>query len=172
MHLHRRCGLIVTAATASLAMSAALAQSPVPNPSPNGNTVIVTTPALSAANWMTQEAVGQWRASKMVGLGVYNSLSEKIGTISELIVDRNGKFDAVVVETGGFLGLGERHVAVPVNQIEWSYQPVVAAGLSTPPKAGSSPPPNAGDARPFPDHALLNMSKAQLKAAPVFKFSR
>jgi hypothetical protein len=109
----------------------------------------------------------------MIGLGVYNSLSEKIGTISELIVDRNGRFDAVVVETGGFLGLGERHVAVPSTQIEWSYQPVVSSG--TPPttaRATSTPAPSAGDPRPYPDHALLNMSKDQLKAAPVFKFAR
>jgi sporulation protein YlmC with PRC-barrel domain len=175
MHFHTRSRFIVTAAAASLISSAVLAQVSAPNASSNETSVTVTVPVVSPANWMTQEAVGQWRASKMIGLGVYNSLSEKIGTISELIVDRSGRFDAVVVETGGFLGLGERHVAVPSSQIEWSYQPVVTSGLGTPAPASrtvSTPAPNSGDARPYPDHALLNMSKEQLKAAPVFKFAR
>src|SRR5580700_8772400 len=77
-----------------------------------GTTVTATT-AVSATNWMTQEASGQWRASKMIGLNVYNNDNEKIGDISELIVDRNGKVAAVVVGAGGFLGIGERDVAIP-----------------------------------------------------------
>jgi sporulation protein YlmC with PRC-barrel domain len=175
MRFHTRSGFIVSAAAASLISSAVFAQISAPNASSSETNVTVAVPVVSPSNWMTQEAVGQWRASKMIGLGVYNSLSEKIGTISEVIVDRDGRFDAVVVETGGFLGLGERHVAVPSNQIEWSYQPVVSSGLGTPPttaRATSPSAPTAGDPRPYPDHALLNMSKDQLKAAPVFKFAR
>ena len=60
----------------------------------------------------------------MVGLNVYNDENEKIGSIAELIVDRSGKLDAVVVGAGGFLGLGERDVAIPYGQINWVFTPV------------------------------------------------
>jgi sporulation protein YlmC with PRC-barrel domain len=124
---------------------------------------------------MTEEATGQWRASKMIGLNVYNSVSEKIGTISELIVDQSGKLEALVVGAGGFLGIGERDVAVPYSQIEWSYRPVASSGIATPSTttgAASTASQNLENTRSYPDHALLNMSADQLKAAPAFKFSR
>jgi sporulation protein YlmC with PRC-barrel domain len=175
MHFHIRSGFIVAAAAASLMSSAALAQTVEPNTSSTATTVAATTTVVPVTSWKTQEAVGQWRASKMIGLNVYNSLSEKIGAISELIVDRSGKLDAVVVGAGGFLGMGERDVAVPYSQIEWSYQPVATSGIGTPPTttgAASTASQSPEDARSYPDHALLNMSREQLKAAPAFKFSR
>jgi sporulation protein YlmC with PRC-barrel domain len=175
MHFHIRSGFIVATAAASLMSSAALAQTAQPNAGSSATTVTATTTDVTTTSWMTQEAVAQWRASKMIGLNVYNSLSEKIGAISELIVGPSGKLDAVVVGAGGFLGMGERDVAVPYSQIEWSYQPVVSSGAGTSPTttgAASTISPNSQDARSYPDHAVLNMSKDQLKAAPGFKFSR
>jgi sporulation protein YlmC with PRC-barrel domain len=67
---------------------------------------------------------GEWRASKLDGLDVYNTNNEKIGDISELIVDRSGKIQAVVIGIGGFLGMGEHQVAVPFEQVQWVDQPV------------------------------------------------
>ena len=43
---------------------------------------------MNAGNWITQEQPGQWRASKLEGLDIYNQNNEKIGDISELLVDR------------------------------------------------------------------------------------
>ena len=67
---------------------------------------------------------GQWRASKLDGLDVYNPNNDKIGDISELIVDRGGKVEAVVIGVGGFLGMGEHLVAVPFEKVQWVDQPV------------------------------------------------
>ena len=67
---------------------------------------------------------GQWRASKLDGLNVYNPNNDKIGDISELIVDRGGKVEAVVIGVGGFLGMGEHLVAVPFEKVQWVDQPV------------------------------------------------
>ena len=94
---------------------------------------------IKAANWMTDEATGQWRARKMIGLNVYNNDNEKIGDIAELIIDRNGKVEAVVVEAGGFLGIGERDVAVPYGEINWVFAPVGPAttGTRTPSTTGA-----------------------------------
>jgi sporulation protein YlmC with PRC-barrel domain len=182
MHSHIRSGFILAAAAAALMSSAALAQTAQPNAASPTTTV-------TATSWMTQETAGQWRTSKMIGLNVYNSVSDKIGAISELIVDRSGKIEAVVVGAGGFLGLGEHDVAVPYDQISWSYQPVVSSGIGTAPTTtgaastidrnpeGAHPSADqaaidTASARSYPDHAVLNMSKDQLKAAPAFKFSR
>jgi sporulation protein YlmC with PRC-barrel domain len=168
-----RSSFILAIGTASLMSSIAFAQTVQPNSGPTASTVTATTTNLTTTKWMTEEATGQWRASKMIGLNVYNSVSEKIGTISELIVDQSGKLEAVVVGAGGFLGIGERDVAVPYSQIEWSYQPVASSGIGTPSTTGaaSTASPNSENTRPYPDHALLNMSADQLKAAPGFKFS-
>jgi hypothetical protein len=93
-----------------------LAQTAQPNAGSTATTVTSTTTTVTATKWMTQEAAGQWRTSKMIGLNVFNNSNEKIGAISELIVDRSGKLQAAVVGAGGFLGLSERDVAVNMDQ--------------------------------------------------------
>ncbi len=146
--------------------------------------------AMSSGNWMTQEQPGQWRASKLDGVNVYNNNNEKIGDISELIVDQSGKIQAVVIGVGGFLGMGEHDVAVPFDQIKFSNEPRAAttasnttttgtagtAGTTAPSTTGSvatTTGANADNAnRSAPDHAILNMTKDQLKAAPEFKYKR
>jgi len=172
MRFHTQAGLIVATAAALLMSSAAFAQTAPPSPAP---TATVTTTTVTATSWMTREAPGQWRASKLIGLNVYNNDSEKIGDISELIVDRAGKIEAIVVGAGGFLGLGEHDVAVPYSQIAWSDQPVAASRNTIPPVttgAADAARRSSDSPHSYPNHAVLNMTKDQLKAAPEFKFSR
>jgi sporulation protein YlmC with PRC-barrel domain len=173
MHCHIRSRFILGIAAASLMSSAALAQTSQPNVGSTATTVTATTTTVTATKWMTQELAGQWRASKMIGLNVYNKENEKIGDISEIIVDRSGKLEAVVVGAGGFLGIGERDVAVPYSQITWVDQPVAPARTGTsgiPMTTGAAN--TASHSTSYPDHAVLDMAKDQLKAAPAFKFSR
>jgi sporulation protein YlmC with PRC-barrel domain len=176
MPSHLRSRFIIAAAAVSLMSSAALAQTAQPNNGPAATTVPGTVPTtVTSTKWMSQEAAGQWRTSKMIGLNIYNDANEKIGSISELIVDRSGQLEAVVVGVGGFLGMGEHDVAVPYGQIHWVYQPVASSGPGTTPMttgAASTANRNAEDPRSYPDHAVLNMTKEQLKTAPAFKFSR
>ena len=49
---------------------------------------------------------------------VYDTQDNKIGTISDLLVDKDGKVNAVIVGVGGFLGAGEKNVAVPFNALK------------------------------------------------------
>ena len=58
---------------------------------------------------------GQWRATKLDGLNVYDPGNNKIGDISELIIGRDGRVAAVVVGVGGFLGIGEHNVGDSVR---------------------------------------------------------
>jgi sporulation protein YlmC with PRC-barrel domain len=61
---------------------------------------------------------------KVIGINVYNDNNEKIGDIQELIVDKSGKVDNVVLGIGGFLGMGEHYVAVPMEKLRWVNEPV------------------------------------------------
>src|ERR1700687_2244399 len=128
---------------------------------------------------------GQWRASKLIGVNVYNDNNEKIGDIEELIVDKSGKVDNVVLGVGGFLGMGEHYVGVPMEKLKWVNEPVRTSSTTTAPADKSTVGTNtatSGDTnranrpeRPtnekwYPDHAVYNATKDQLKAMPQFKY--
>jgi sporulation protein YlmC with PRC-barrel domain len=173
----------------ALASAPALAQTQAPSSTtspPAVNQPSTTGAPAPNMNFMTQEQPGQWRASKLEGLDVYNNNNEKIGDIGELIVDSNGQVQAVVIGVGGFLGLGEHDVAVPFREIKLVIEPRASAAASNtaPPASPASPgttaPSTTGSTtsttadmnRSTPDHAMLNMTKDQLTAAPEFKYSR
>jgi sporulation protein YlmC with PRC-barrel domain len=122
---------------------------------------------------------GQWRASKLVGVNVYNDNNEKIGEIEELIVDKSAKVDNVVLGVGGFLGMGEHYVAVPMEKLKWVDEPVRTSSTSTAPadKPSTTGQANranraerASNEKWYPDHAVYNATKEQLKAMPQFKY--
>jgi sporulation protein YlmC with PRC-barrel domain len=63
------------------------------------------------------------RASKLIGQAVYDSDASnatKIGTISDLLVGNDGAIRAAVIGVGGFLGIGEKNVAVDFKSIKWT----------------------------------------------------
>ena len=49
---------------------------------------------------------------------VYDPSDNKIGEIMDVLVDREGKVTALIVGVGGFLGMGEKDVAVPFNAVQ------------------------------------------------------
>jgi sporulation protein YlmC with PRC-barrel domain len=77
--------------------------------------------------YVTQNRPDLWRASQLEGLNVYNQNNEKIGDIREVLVNRQGNVEAVVIGVGGFLGIGERDVAVPYNALQWVNDPARTA---------------------------------------------
>ncbi len=120
---------------------------------------------------------GQWRSSKLIGVNVYNDNNEKIGDIQELIVDKSGKVDNVVLGVGGFLGMGEHYVAVPMEKLKWVSEPVRTSSTATPADKDKSTvgtnnrPTRAADEKWYPDHAVFNATKDQLKAMPQFRYN-
>jgi hypothetical protein len=53
----------------------------------------------------------------VTGAPVYGPNDEEIGDIGELVLDPQGQLEAAIVDVGGFLGLGERQVAIPLDQL-------------------------------------------------------
>jgi hypothetical protein len=58
-----------------------------------------------------------WRASKLIGAGVYGPDDRSIGEINEIIVEQGGDVRYVVIGVGGFLGIGEKNVAVAADSL-------------------------------------------------------
>jgi sporulation protein YlmC with PRC-barrel domain len=130
---------------------------------------------------------GDWRASKVVGLNVYNAQNENVGTINDLLVDKSGNIKAAVISVGGFLGMGARLVAVPFDKMKFSTEPVAYTGVSSnaPGAGGAKPPattttgstsgsPPAAASKPnpwYPDHAVFDATKDQLTTMPEFKYT-
>jgi sporulation protein YlmC with PRC-barrel domain len=48
-------------------------------------------------------------------VNVYNEANEKIGDINDVVLDKSGKVEKVVLGVGGFLGMGEHYVASPMT---------------------------------------------------------
>jgi sporulation protein YlmC with PRC-barrel domain len=122
---------------------------------------------------------GDWRASKVVGLNVYNEKNENVGSINDLLMEKNGSIKAAVISVGGFLGMGARLVAVPFDKIKFSAEPIAYTGVAGGPNAGGARPatttgsaaPQPAKANPwYPDHALINGTADELKAMPEFKY--
>ena len=188
--------------TIALALATTLLSSTVwaqTNPPAPGSSPPNTAAPAQSGQFMTQEKPGQWRASKLRGLDVYNNSNEKIGDIREVLLDQSGKAEAVVIGVGGFLGIGERDVALPFSEIKFVDQPRTASATDTRPAGANAPPTPAApvpttapapangpattgsttasrtaanDGRSYPDHAVLNMSRDQLRNAPAFQYAR
>jgi sporulation protein YlmC with PRC-barrel domain len=118
---------------------------------------IAPTPSTAAA---PVSAAGQWRASKLVGVNIYNEQNDKIGEVNDVIIDSTGKVDGVVVSVGGFLGMGEHDVKMKMDQIKFANK----AGTST---TGST---SSDSKQWYPDRGTVNATKDQLKAMPQFKY--
>jgi len=139
-----------------------------------------TAPAQKGASTETQSTLKgtHWRASKMKGLNVYNDANEKIGDIKELILDKDSKVVGYVIGVGGFLGMGEHDVLVEPSKIKFVNEPVRSSSNTntnapTNTKSVSSTGTSARSANEpwYPDHAVFNATKDQLKAMPAFKYS-
>jgi sporulation protein YlmC with PRC-barrel domain len=126
------------------------------------------------STFLSQVQPGQWQVSHLDGLEVYNSNNEKIGDISELVLDAGGKVQAVVIGVGGILGVGAREVAFPFEQIRFVNEPRAGttgeASLSgTSPGGGTVPSPAAAGtaaAPPVNPNMATNNPDAGSSSAP------
>jgi sporulation protein YlmC with PRC-barrel domain len=128
--------LLVTTALATFVATAAVyaQQAPAPSPAPEPPKPV--------------QAEG-YLASNYIGESVYNGTgdnAQNIGDVNDLVVDSKGMVKSIVIGVGGFLGIGEKNVAIDFPKLSW----VEANG----------------------DRWLItDASKEQLEAAPAFDTS-
>jgi sporulation protein YlmC with PRC-barrel domain len=78
---------------------------------------------------------------------VYDQSKSTIGKIDDVLVSQSGQIDALIVGVGGFLGAGEKDVAVPFNAVKWT-------------------------SKDNKNYLTMNTTKDALKSAPGLKYDR
>jgi sporulation protein YlmC with PRC-barrel domain len=125
------CALATTAASAQTSQTApkAVAEGPAA-------TILANIPAnaMTVTHWYKQS--------------VYDPSDTKIGEIMDVLVDRDGKIAVLIVGVGGFLGMGEKDVAVPLNAVQFKTK---------------------DNNKWYP---VMNTTKDALKNAPGYKYDR
>lgn len=111
---------ILLAASAAALLCAAL---PVSDASAQG-----APQTISAVRVDVQKLATGYRASKIVGTAVVNDANEKIGSVDDLIVNRDDRVLFAVLSVGGFLGMGAHMVAVPYAQLQPGDKHMVLTG--------------------------------------------
>lgn len=74
--------------------------------------------APSDSQFLTKQESTDYLASNLIGQSVYNAQEEVIGDINDLVSDESGKFVAVLIGAGGFLGMGEKDVALRFEDLK------------------------------------------------------
>lgn len=111
---------------------------------------VMAAPAAASTQvlWYSQSK-DEMRASKLIGAAVKNPAGETIGDVNEVLFDNTGKVNAVVVGVGGFLGMGEREVAITFGSLRMA--------------------PGGDDGRTV---ITIDATKETLKSAPVWTWPR
>src|SRR5262245_12390092 len=181
--------IIYGALLASTMLVPAFAQTTPPASSPP-SAQPSTPPATSSSSSATVAPKAQgdmWRASKLIGLNVYNDQNEKLGDISEILLDKSGKVDGVVIGVGGFLGMGKHDILVKMDKLKFVDEPVKtttstsststtgsgAGGSMSRPATSPSASTSTSSTKSkwYPDHAVLSgATKESLKSMAEFKF--
>jgi sporulation protein YlmC with PRC-barrel domain len=78
----------------------------------------------AAAGQLTFYAVKpeHMRISEFVGATVYNLKNEEIGEVEDLLIDNTHAVRGVVISVGGFLGIGERNIAVDPRSLRMTEE--------------------------------------------------
>ena len=79
-----------------------------------------TTTSRSANEAVTTMPAERVLASKLLSESVRNKADESIGDINDVAIDKSGKVASVIVGVGGFLGLGEKDVALSFDQLSFA----------------------------------------------------
>lgn len=75
--------------------------------------------AFAKANCLEEKNAANYFSSNLIGHDVMNRRDNKIvGKVNELLIDENGQIGAVIISTGGVMGLGKKDLAIAWNQVE------------------------------------------------------
>ncbi len=138
---------------ASLLAVPAMAQQNTGSMSGNSNNTSMTN---SSSNFITRQSDSEWRASKLVGVDVYSSDNQKVGTVNDILLKSDGTAGALVIGSGGVLGACQKYVAVPFDSVKWSTQgrTIAAGGNSMAGSSTSGGQATTAAAQGYPDRAL------------------
>jgi sporulation protein YlmC with PRC-barrel domain len=109
--------------------------------------VVVATAAMAASEMMTSVPSGSLTVTDWYKQSVYDPSNSKIGQVTDVLVSTDGKIDALIVGVGGFLGAGQKDVAVSFDSVQKSV-------------------------RDNKIYLTMNTTKDALKSAPGFRYDK
>jgi sporulation protein YlmC with PRC-barrel domain len=108
---------------------------------------LTVTAAFAATQTMNAIPADSQTVTDFYKQSVYDTSKNKIGSVDDVLIDKQGKVTALMVGVGGFLGMGEKDVAVPFAAVK-------------------------AEKKDNSWYLTLDESKDALKAAPGFKYDR
>jgi len=147
--------LMMSSAVSALMVSGALAQASPPASAPATPPAATTT---DAPKFIQSQSAEQFAFSKFKGTDVLGPDNAKVGDVSDVLFEKGGKMLGLIVGVGGFLGIGEKNVAIDMGAFE-----VVPA--STGSTAATSSTNDPADVK-----LKVSWTKDQLKSAPDFEY--
>lgn len=139
--------LLITTALITVLTASAFAQAQEPVSAAMRGIFQNTVKAAANAERYLKSVPGQILASGLIGQKVYNGArddSVSIGTVKDLVLDTNGTAEAAIIGVGGFLGIGEKDVAIGLQNLTWA---------------------DRADGTPW---LVIAVSKEELEKAPAF----
>lgn len=109
--------------------------------------IAATMPAIAATDTLTAIPSDAYTVSNIYKQDVYDDKENKIGDVNDVLLDKDGRISAVIIGVGGFLGVGEKDVAVPFNALKMAEK--------------------NGD-----QYLVMNTTKEALESAPGYTFDR
>ena len=76
-------------------------------------------------SWAQGKVEKTFLATQMLDKNVYGGEGQKIGEIDDIVVKRNGKINKITIDVGGFLGIGEKVVAYPFDELTFAEGKIV-----------------------------------------------
>ncbi len=153
--------LMISAAISALMVSGVLAQADMSN-QPAAKTDAAPH---DTAKFIAAQSPDQWVFSKFKGTDVIGPDNAQVGNVNDMLFDKNGKILGLIVGVGGFLGIGEKSVAIDMS----AFQPVPADTGSSTSSGGNSAVTSRND-----DSTMVKLkvswTKDQLKNAPDFQY--
>ena len=122
-------GSLLTMSAAEIALAADTATAP-PTADSMSSAVAGDVP-LGVTVVELRDVVGGWSVKRsMLGKAVHNDANQNIGTIQDLIVTSHDRAAVAIIGVGGFLGMGEHLVAIPMRQIKYEGGRFVLPGAT------------------------------------------
>ena len=141
---------LTAAAFVAILASSVFAQVNKPNnqPVPDAARAAPNQSVVTKGSFVQNQHATDWRGSKLIGAIVYGPDNASIGSINDVLIGNDGRVRAVVIGVGGFLGVGEKNVGMPLDALNITRKPDSSAI----------------------DKITVSYSKEELKGAPQFAY--
>ena len=154
--------LMLSAGVGALMISGAVAQQmPSAQPMPSAKQEAAK-PQTSSPHFIKEQGTDHFVFSKFKGTSVLGPENANVGSVTDMLFDKNGKVMGLIVGVGGFLGIGEKNVAIAMDAFQ-----IVPADTGTTGSAAIS-----GDRDPTNVKLKVTWSKDQLQNAPDFAYHK